>query len=144
NFTVFDIQNNSNVCVIGSDFMKKMFLNDDPIDKIISVRGVRFRVIGVLESKGSTFGNNQDLKVLIPVQLARSIYTSPDINYSISVKVDDKSKMDVAQDEAVMTFRRVRGLNPIEENNFGFNPRTLLNVITASSCATSILEESGD
>lgn len=119
NFTVFDIQNNSNVCVIGSDFMKKMFLNDDPIDKIISVRGVRFRVIGVLESKGSTFGNNQDLKVLIPVQLARSIYTSPDINYSISVKVDDKSKMDVAQDEAVMTFRRVRGLNPIEENNFG-------------------------
>src|SRR5699024_10786109 len=108
NFTVFDIQNNSNVCVIGSDFMKKMFLNDDPIDKIISVRGVRFRVIGVLESKGSTFGNNQDLKVLIPVHLARSIYTSPDINYSISVKVDDKSKMDVAQDEAVMTFRRVR------------------------------------
>lgn len=119
NFTVFDIQNNNNVCVIGSDFMKKMFRDQDPLDKTISIRGVRFRVIGVLESKGSTFGNNQDLKILIPVQVARSIYTSPNINYNISVKVDDKSMMDMAQDEAIITFRRVRGLNPVEENNFG-------------------------
>lgn len=119
NFTVFDIQNNNNVCVIGSDFMKKMFRDQDPLDKTISIRGVRFRIIGVLESKGSTFGNNQDLKVLIPVQVARSIYTSPNINYNISVKVDDKSMMDMAQDEAIITFRRVRGLNPVEENNFG-------------------------
>ncbi len=55
----------------------------NPLDKIISVRGAKFRVIGVLESKGSTFGNNQDLRVLIPVQVARSIYTAPNINYNI-------------------------------------------------------------
>lgn len=119
NFTVFDIQNNNNVCIIGSDFLKKMFLNQDPIDKTISIKGVRFRIIGVLESKGSTFGNNQDLRVLIPVQVARSIYTAPNINYNISVKVDDKSQLETAQDEAIITFRRIRGLNPVEKNNFG-------------------------
>lgn len=119
NFTFFDIQNNNNVCIIGSDFTKKMFLNEDPIDKTISIRGVRFRIIGVMESKGSSFGNNQDLKVLIPVQLARSIYTAPNINYNISVKVDDKSRFDMAQDEAIITFRKVRGLSPMEDNNFG-------------------------
>jgi len=57
--------------------------------------------------------------VLIPIQTARSIYTLPNINYNISVKVDDKQYLEGAQDEAIITFRNVRGLNPIEENNFG-------------------------
>ncbi len=119
NFTIFDIQNNNKVCLIGSDFEKNLFKNEDPINKTISIRGVKFKVIGLLESKGSTFGNNQDLKVLIPVQVARGIYTQPNINYNISVKVDNKEMMEAAQDEAIITFRNIRGLNPVEANNFG-------------------------
>lgn len=119
NFTVFDIENNNKVCLVGSDFMKKLFKNEDPIGKTISVRGVRFKIIGVLESKGSTFGNNQDLKVIIPIQVARSIYTQPNINYNISIKVEDKQMMEAAQDNAIITFRNIRGLSPLEENNFG-------------------------
>ncbi len=119
NFTFFDIQNNNKVCLIGSDFEKNLFKDEDPINKSISIRGVKFKIIGLLESKGSTFGNNQDLKVLIPVQVARGIYTQPNINYNISIKVDDKQLMEAAQDEAIITFRNIRGLNPIEANNFG-------------------------
>ena len=119
NFTVFDIQNNTKVCLIGSDFLKNLFENENPIDKTISIRGVKFKIIGVLESKGATFGNNQDLKVLLPIQAARGIYTQPNINYTISVKVDDKAMMEGAQDEALVTFRNIRGLTPVEENNFG-------------------------
>lgn len=119
NFTIFDIQNNNKVCLVGSDFTKNLFKNEDPINKTISIRGVKFKIIGLLESKGSTFGNNQDLKVLIPVQVARGIYTQPNINYNISVKVDDKQMMEAAQDEAIITFRNIRGLNPVEANNFG-------------------------
>jgi putative ABC transport system permease protein len=119
NFTFFDIQNNNKVCLIGSDFEKNLFKDEDPINKSISIRGVKFKIIGLLESKGSTFGNNQDLKVLIPVQVARGIYTQPNINYNISIKVDDKQLMEAAQDEAIITFRNIRGLNPVEANNFG-------------------------
>jgi len=119
NFTVFDVENNNKVCIIGSDFMKSLFKNEDPINKTISIRGVKFKVIGLLESKGSTFGNNQDLRVLIPVQVARSMYTQPNINYNISVMVGDKQYMEAAQDEAIITFRNIRGLSPVEENNFG-------------------------
>ena len=119
NFNVFDIQNNNNVCILGSDFTKNLFKDQNPINKIISIRGVKFKVIGVLESKGSTFGNNQDLKVMIPIQKARSIFTSPNINYSISIKVKDKQMLEGAQSDAIISFRNVRGLNPIEENNFG-------------------------
>ncbi|MGB3775016.1 MAG: ABC transporter permease, partial [Leeuwenhoekiella sp.] len=118
-FNVFDISNNSNVCILGSDFVKGLFENIDPIDKTISVRGTKFKIIGVLEEKGSTFGNNQDLRVLIPIQTARSMFTQANINYSVSVKIDDKEMMEGAQDDAILTFRNIRGLSPVEENNFG-------------------------
>jgi putative ABC transport system permease protein len=130
-FTFFDIENNNKVCVIGSDFQKGLFKNDDPINKTVSIRGVKFKVVGILESKGSTFGNNQDLKVLIPIKIARSIFTQANINYTISVRVDDKAMMAGAQDDAIVTFRNIRGLNPIEENNFGLERSDdLINRIT--------------
>ena len=119
NFTYFDIENNSKVCLLGSDFKKNLFKDTDPIGKTVSVRGVKFKVVGLLESKGATFGNNQDLRVLVPLQVARSIYTLPNINYRISVKVNDKQLLEAAQDEAIITFRNIRGLNPVEDNNFG-------------------------
>lgn len=118
-FNVFDIENNNNVAVIGSDFKDGIFKGFDPVNRTISVRGAKFKVIGVLESKGSTFGNNQDLRVFIPIQHARSIFSQPNINYSLSVKVDDKELLEAAMDEAIITFRNIRGLNPKEENNFG-------------------------
>ncbi|SDW67186.1 ABC transporter permease [Aequorivita viscosa] len=132
NFTVFDITNNNKVCILGSDFMKNLFKNENPLNKTVSIRGVRFKVIGILESKGSTFGNNQDLKMLIPVQVARGIYTEPNINYNISVKVSDKQMMEAAQDEAIITFRNIRGLNPLEDNDFGIERSDdLINRITS-------------
>ncbi len=120
-FNVFDISNNSNMAILGSDFAKDegLFKGRDPIGKRISVRGAKFTVIGILESKGSTFGNSQDLRVLIPIQNARSLYTQPNINYNLSVKVGNKEYLDAAQDEAILTFRNIRKLNPVEENNFG-------------------------
>ena len=99
--------------------MEKVAISTYLIYKTISIRGVKFRVIGILKSKGSTFGNNQDLRVLIPVQVARGIYTEANINYNISVKTDDKQFIKSAEDEAVMTFRNIRGLTPSEKNNFG-------------------------
>ncbi len=132
NFNVFDIQNNNNVCIVGSDFLKSLFVNDNPIGKKISIRGVKFKVIGVLESKGSTFGNNQDLRVLIPIQVARGIFTAPNINYTISIMVKNTEMLNAAQDEAVVTFRNIRGLNPIEKNDFGMERSDdLINRITS-------------
>ncbi|MDT0650170.1 ABC transporter permease [Autumnicola edwardsiae] len=119
NFNIFDIQNNNNVAIVGADFKEGLFEGQDPVDRTISIRGAKFRVIGLLESKGSTFGNNQDLRVIIPIQQARSLFTQPNINYNVSVKVDNKEYLEGAQSEAIITFRNIRKLNPIEENNFG-------------------------
>ncbi len=122
NFNSFDISNNTYSCVVGSDFATKGLLKDvNPIDKIISVRGAKFKVIGVLKEKGSTFGNNQDLRVLIPIQVARSLFSAPKINYTISTMVDKKELLEQAVDNATVTMRQIRRLNPVEESNFGIS-----------------------
>jgi putative ABC transport system permease protein len=118
NFTGFDIQNNTYNCIVGSDFQKGLLKDVNPIDKIISIRGAKFKVIGVLKEKGSTFGNSQDLRVLIPIQVARSLFTSPNINYTMSVMVSQKEMLDQAIDNANSTMRRVRKLSPVKDNNF--------------------------
>ncbi|CAI2769436.1 ABC transporter permease [Flavobacterium collinsii] len=118
-FNQFDIDNNTYSCVVGSDFEKGLLKDVNPIDKIISIRGARFKVIGVLKEKGSTFGNSQDLRVLIPIQVARSLFTAPSINYTISVMVSKKELLDEAVDNATSTIRRVRKLSPVRDNNFG-------------------------
>ncbi|MEY8848784.1 ABC transporter permease [Psychroserpens sp. XS_ASV72] len=115
----FDVQNSNSVCVIGSDLRKALLKDVNPLNKTISVRGAKFKVIGVLKEKGSTFGNNQDLRVFMPLQKARTIFTNPNINYSLSVKSDKKDMMEGALDEAILLFRNIRGLNPVEDNNFG-------------------------
>lgn len=121
NFTGFDIENNNPVCILGSDFEKKLLADINPIDKTISIRGSKFKVIGVLKEKGSTFGNSQDLRVLIPIQIARTMFTAPNINYSLSVMVDKKEFLDEAVDDATITMRKVRKLNPVEDSNFGLS-----------------------
>lgn len=118
NFTGFDIQNNTYNCIVGSDFQKGILKDINPIDKVISIRGAKFKVIGVLKEKGSTFGNSQDLRVLIPIQVARSLFTAPNINYTMSVMVAKKEMLDEAIDNANSTMRRVRKLSPVQDNDF--------------------------
>lgn len=119
NFTNFDITNNTYVCVVGSDFEKGILKDVDPIGQTISVRGARFKVIGVLKEKGSTFGNRQDLNMFIPIQLARSLFTAPSIDYTIKASIANQDFLEGAVDEAILTMRRVRKLSPASENNFG-------------------------
>lgn len=118
-FNNFDISNNNYVCILGSDFEKGLFKDMNPIGQTVSIRGARFKVIGVLKEKGSTFGARQDLRLLIPIQLARSLFTAPNIDYEIKVMAVQSGMLDAAVDEAILTMKRVRKLKPIAENNFG-------------------------
>lgn len=122
NFNTFDISNNVYSCVVGSDFATKGLLKDvNPIGKTLSVRGAKFKVIGVLKEKGSTFGNSRDLRVMIPIQVARSLFSAPNINYSLSTMIQKTELLDAAIDNAIITMRKIRKLNPVEKDNFGIS-----------------------
>lgn len=140
NFNNFDISNNNYVCILGSDFEKGLFKDMNPIGQTVSIRGARFKVIGVLKEKGSTFGARQDLRLIIPVQLARSLFTAPNIDYEIKVMTGQGAMLDDAVDEAILTMKRVRKLRPVADNNFGIERsddlmQTLLSEISALGIA---------
>lgn len=144
NFNSFDITNNNYVCILGSDFEKGLFKDVNPINKIISVRGARFRVIGVLKERGSTFGSRQDLRLILPIQVARSLFTAPNIDYEIKVMIQKSEFLDQAVDDAIITMRRVRKLNPVEKENFGIERsdellQTLLSQTQALSIAAWVI-----
>ena len=110
NFNSFDISNNVYSCVVGSDFATKGLLKDvNPLNEILSIRGAKFKVIGVLKEKGSSFGNKKDLRIMIPIQVARSLFSQANINYSLSTMIQKTELLDAAID------------NAIEEENFGIS-----------------------
>jgi putative ABC transport system permease protein len=71
-FTEEDIKGNAKVCVIGHTVVTKLFQTGNPIDQVIRVKNVPFRVVGVLEKKGvDMVGNDRDNIVLMPYTTVR-------------------------------------------------------------------------
>ncbi len=120
-FSKKDIFNNRYVAVIGKDLKTELFKNTTPIGKEIIIKGNRFKIIGLLKSKSSTFSGSRNDKIYIPLNIARSIFAQPNINYSVAVMVPDKSKYDYYISKAVGVMRNIRKLKPFEKDNFGID-----------------------
>ncbi len=119
NFSISEINYGSPVAIIGSDLAKTLFKNDiDPIGKSISVGPGKFRVIGVLESKGSSFGFNTDRNCYIPITSLRTYLSGGNLTYSLNVMTVDPKQIDGAISEATGLFRTIRGLRSFEKDNF--------------------------
>ena len=72
-----DYQHESMVCFIGHDLVDAFFPNVDPLGKEVMVNGFPFRVVGVAEKIGSTFGQSQDNFVHIPLTTYRKFFRAP-------------------------------------------------------------------
>lgn len=119
NLSYTDIKNDHYVCVVGSDFSKNMYANESPINQIISIRGYKFKIIGLLKEQGSTFGNNEDQRIFIPIQIARTIFNNSNTNYTIKVGILQDGVLEQATDQAIIDFRNIRRLTPAHKSNFG-------------------------
>jgi len=120
-FSKKDIQNNKHFAIIGTDLKQELFPNTSALQKDIIINGNRFKIIGVLKPKQSTFGGSQNNKILIPINLARRIFNQSTPNYSIDVLVYDKSQYEVLVSKAISIMRNIRKLQPLQDNNFGIN-----------------------
>ncbi len=111
------------VCVIGQDVAEALFPNETPLGKQIRVGGTRMEVIGVLTKQGKFLGlfsfDNQVTMPLATFEHAFGLSQWREI--SVQVKVDAAEHMEAAQDELTGIVRTVRGLDPMEEDNFAIN-----------------------
>jgi putative ABC transport system permease protein len=119
NFTEDEIITGRNVVIIGDGVVKKLFRKgENPLQKIISIGGGKYRVVGVLESKGRGFGSGGDQLCLLPFTNVRSYFSRPQMNFSVQIKVSNTELVDPAIGEAEGTFRIIRNLNPADESDF--------------------------
>ncbi|HVI49459.1 MAG TPA: ABC transporter permease [Chitinophaga sp.] len=123
NLNALDVQSGRNVAVLGHDVALKLFGKNlkNVVNSSIRVGDIRYRVIGVMTSKGSSNLMSADNVVITSVNNTRRIFNRPNATYQISIAVKDIKQMDAAQGEATGTFRVIRGLTVDERDNFVLN-----------------------
>jgi putative ABC transport system permease protein len=119
NFSKMDIESGRSVCVLGMDVANKLFKNrpKSAVDKIIRINNNPYRVIAVLDSKGSTFGFSRDNLIVIAYSNTRRFFSNTR-SYTINIKVNNISQLEEAIGEATGVFRPIRKTTTIEDNNF--------------------------
>lgn len=119
NFSAPEILGGAHVAIIGKDVEFSLFKNKQKsIDKIITIHNAKYKVIGVLESKGNSMGFGGDKICIIPLNTARQYFGSNDMSFTISVLAKNSSLLALALDEATGLFRKIRGVGLGEEDNF--------------------------
>jgi putative ABC transport system permease protein len=118
NFSSQDIQSTTNVCLLGYDVAAKLFRQGSPgaVNKIVRINDAPYRVIGVLGSRGSSFGFSRDNIVVLGYKNVKKYFG---VNtYTIGVMTDDVKQVENAMGEAEGLFRSIRKLSTTEESNF--------------------------
>jgi len=121
-----DVKHRRSVCVLGWDVYQALFPNSNPIGKRITLEGKKFKVIGVIEKKGSMFGNSMDSNVCIPIGVFQSTFGVRWRSCNIEVKINSPELMEDAEIELTGIMRRLRGLKPGEDNDFNINKQSML------------------
>ncbi|MCK3685744.1 ABC transporter permease [Maribellus sp. YY47] len=114
-----DIESGRNAVLLGSELARRLFKSgEEPVSKVISIGSGKYKVVGVLEKKGSGLGMNSDMVCFIPYTNARTYFSRPNMNFGVQVMVDRPELMDAAIGQAEATFRIVRDLDPVDESDF--------------------------
>ncbi len=121
-----DVSHRRKVCVLGWDVYEALFPKEPPIGKRINIGGRKYKVIGVVEKKGSFFGDSMDSNVLIPVENFTSAFGMRWRSTGIEVKVKSPELMSEAETELIGIMRRLRGLKANEDNDFNINTQSML------------------
>ena len=120
NMSNVDVSSGRNVCILGYAVASNLFKGgpDKAVNAIIKLNNLPFRVLGVLESKGSSFGFNRDNIFITSYKNVDRNFQPNFPSYSIAIMTDDLSQLDNAIGEADGVFRSIRKLTTTETDNF--------------------------
>ncbi len=119
-FSNTEIENGSHKAILGKDIVNDLFdgKESQAIGKSITVGDLKYKVIGILESKGSGMGGGSDRIVMVPLSVAKMVYGKPRNGYDIIVRGNEVQEMDHIIAEAQGLFRKVRRLRIGEDDDF--------------------------
>ena len=114
-----NIQNRERVAVVGKTVAKNLFGDENPVGAEIRVKNIPFRVIGVLNSKGSgAMGNDQDDMVIIPYTTAMERVDGIDYLRMLYVVAKDENGIDRLQSDIENLLRVRHGIKDTNLDDF--------------------------
>ncbi|MCW2917806.1 MAG: hypothetical protein JWN52_5874 [Actinomycetia bacterium] len=101
-----DVETRRRVVVLGAEVAQKLFGDVDPIGRQVAIAsGTRFRVVGVFEEVGSTFGQSRDAEIHVPVTTAQRLFGVSRIDF-IAVKAPSAQNIPGLQTQIVDALQR--------------------------------------
>ena len=138
-----DMQDRSNVVIIGVDVKQALFPYEDAVDKEVRINGNPFHIIGVMEPLGNFFGQSRDNSIFVPLTTFDKYYPDypfPDVVFFVIVRPRSRAFVKPAIDEITDILRRRRRVPPSAPNNFGISSQdSLLDVYNQLTGATALV-----
>lgn len=138
-----DIEDRSNVVVIGVDVKQALFPYEEAVDKEVRINGNPFRIVGVMEPLGNFFGQSRDNSIFIPITTFGKYYPDrpfPEVVFFVIVRPRSRAYVQSAIDEITDILRRRRRVETGAPNNFGISSQdSLLDVYNQLTGATALV-----
>lgn len=114
-----EVDNLNHVAIIGNDVATKLFPQiKDPVGQIVTTDGGKYRVVGILKSKGGMMGGGTDRMVIIPVSIGKTLRATNNASFSILVTPNNPLHAKQAPNEAEGLFRAIRKLKATDASDF--------------------------
>ena len=128
------------VAVLGATTADDLGLGASAIGTQLTIGGLPFQVIGILQPKGSTGFVNQDDQILVPISTLRRHFVGGDNVRAIDVSVKTAEAIPLAEAELEQTLRARHGLTGTDTDDFTIQDQAqLLDTVTAITGTLTIL-----
>jgi putative ABC transport system permease protein len=119
NLSRMDVTSGRNVCIVGYDVAEKLFRGnrERAVNAVIRINSIPYNILGVLGSRGSSFGFSRDNVIITGYNNVERNFPSG-YSYVMGVMTKDVHQVNTAMGVAEGRFRAIRKLTTIEENNF--------------------------
>ncbi|MFP7297197.1 ABC transporter permease [Neobacillus niacini] len=103
-----DNENHSKIAVLGSDTAQTLFGLGDPVGESVQVNGTSYKVVGVLESVGSSLGTSGDSTIIVPLSTGQRLASTTEIA-SVYVKVENEDMINFTSRRIEQTMYTIIG-----------------------------------
>jgi putative ABC transport system permease protein len=133
-----DVESAAKVAVIGETVVNQLFGNDNPVDAVIRIRNIPFRVVGVLAPKGQTSqGTDQDDTIIIPYTTMQKRLMRITFVQSIVASAINAERLPEAQGQITALLRQRHRIGPDREDDFYI--RNLSDIAEAASSSARVM-----
>ncbi len=138
-----DLQRTQQVVVLGSEVAEKLFGDRNPLGETVRLKNISLQVIGVMQPKGSSFGENMDMAVYVPLMTMANQMTGRMSPFGtrvtfIALSVDSEAKMSAAQFQ-IENLLRLRHKITNEDDFTVRNQKDLMNILGRITGALTLL-----